>query len=146
MSSPVTPIAQTWSGNLGGLDVTGSYDPNAKTFTTVTTNTLSSKLCYVQTEPHMKMGMNTVGELGPGMIGDLNPGETKTLVIDLANEPGMAGVQFDGFAMHMEVFDCSGPGPDGGAPTINPLSIQGSVEGSSGGESGEGSHNESGGG
>ena len=44
----------------------------------------------------------------------------------------MAGVQFDGFAMHMEVFSCSGPGPDGGAPTINPLTgLSGSGEGGS---------------
>jgi hypothetical protein len=145
MSSPVTPVTQSWSGNLGGLDVTGSYDANAKTFTTVVTNTLPYKLCYVQTEPHLKMGANTVGELGPDMIGDLNPGETKTSVIYLANEPGMAGVQFEGYTMHMEVFSCSGPGPGGGAPTINPLTglpgggeggTEGGAEGAEGGEGG----------
>ena len=140
MSSPITPISQSWSGNLGGLDVTGSYDANAKSLTSVVTNTLSEELCYVQTEPHLKMGKNTVAEMGPDMVGDLNPGETKTSVLYLADEPGLAGVQFDGFVMHMEVFACSGLGPDEGAPTINPLTGQpgSGSEGSNEGTGGEG--------
>lgn len=153
MSSPGTPISQTWSGNLGGLEVTGYYDENAKTFTSIVTNPLPYQLCYVQTEPHMKMSANTVGELGPDMLGNLNPGQTVTSVIYLANDSRMTGVNFDGFSIHLEVFDCEGPGPDGGAPTINPLTGQpgggegeaeGGGEGSEDGE--EGGHNEGGGG
>ena len=146
MSSPVTPITQPWSGNLGGLDVAGSYDPNAMSFTTVVTNTLSEKLCYVYTEPHLKMGANTVGEMGPGLVGDLEPGQTKTSVLYLADEPALAGITFDGYKMHMEVYSCSGPGLEGGAPTINPLTgLPSSAEGGSEGGT-EGAEGNEGGG
>lgn len=143
MSSPITPISQSWSGNLGGIDVTGSYDANTGDFTSVATNSLPDTLCYVLTEPHLKMGSQTVAEMGPGRMGDINPGETSTLVLNIADDPGLAGVQFDGFAMHMEVYDCAGPGPDGGAPTINPLTGlpsggEGGSEGSNEGSGGEG--------
>ena len=38
-------------------------------------NTTSQTLCYVQAEPHLKSGTQTVGELGPDVLGDLNPGQ-----------------------------------------------------------------------
>ena len=133
MSSPITPITQTWSGNLGGLAVTGSYDSTTKSIKTVVTNTLSKELCYVQTEPHLKLGTKTVAEMGPEMVGNLKPRQTATSVLYIADEPNLAGVNFDGYVMHMEVFDCSGPGPAGGAPTINPLTgVPASSEGSEG--------------
>ena len=51
------------------------------------------------------------GELGPDQLGDLNPGEQATSVLVVADEPAMAGVAYDGHVVHLEVFDCSGPGP-----------------------------------
>jgi ribosomal protein L19 len=137
MSSPVTPITKVWSGNLGGLKVTGSYNLAAKSLKTVVTNTLSKKLGYVQTEPHLKKGSRTVAEMGPGMIGHLNPGQTKTLVLFIADEPELKGIVFDGYKMHMEVYAADGPGPKGGASTINPLT--GLSAPSEGGERGHGS-------
>ena len=74
-------------------------------------NSLSEKLCYVQAEPHLKSGTNTVGELGPEKLGDLNPGQETTSNLSVASEPSLAGVRYDGYVVHMEVFDCSGPGP-----------------------------------
>ncbi len=111
MSSPVIPLDQTWTGNLGGLDVAASYDTAIRTVRTSVRNTTSGTLCYVQSEPHMKFGAQTVGELGPEQLGDLAPGQSATSVLPVAGEPSMAGVPFDGYVVHMEVFDCNGPGP-----------------------------------
>ena len=74
-------------------------------------NTTSQKVCYVQAEPHLKSGTTTVGELGPDKLGDLNPGQSATTNVSVASEPALAGVAFDGYVVHMEVFDCAGPGP-----------------------------------
>ena len=111
MSSPVIPLDQTWTGNLGGLDVAASYDTATQTVRTTVRNTTTQTLCYVQSEPHMKAGAQTVGELGPEKLGDLAPGQSATSVLSVADEPAMAGVAFDGYVVHMEVFDCNGPGP-----------------------------------
>ena len=73
----------------------------------------SEKLCYVQAEPHLKSGTKTVGELGPEKLGDLNPGQETTSNLSVASEPSLAGVRYDGYVVHMEVFDCTGPGPSG---------------------------------
>ena len=111
MSSPVIPLDQTWTGNLGGLDVAASYDTATQSVRTTVRNTTAQTLCYVQSEPHMKLGAQTVGELGPEKLGDLAPGQSATSVLSVAGEPTMAGVPFDGYVVHMEVFDCNGPGP-----------------------------------
>ena len=74
-------------------------------------NTTSQTLCYVQAEPHLKSGTQTVGELGPDVLGDLNPGQQAHSSVSVASEPSLAGVAFDGYVVHMEVFDCGGPGP-----------------------------------
>ncbi len=111
MSSPVIPLGQSWEGNLGGLAVSARFDEATGTVYTTVQNATSEKLCYVQSEPHMKLGAQTVGELGPDKLGDLNPGHQATSVLVVADEPGMAGVAYDGYVVHMEVFDCSGPGP-----------------------------------
>ena len=132
MSSPIIPLGQSWEGNLGGLAVSAQFDEATGTVYTTVQNTTSEKLCYVQSEPHMKMGTRTVGELGPDKLGDLNPGEQATSVLAVADEPGMAGVAYDGYVVHMEVFDCSGPGPV-------PHSGEGAEgSGESGGEHGSG--------
>ena len=111
MSSPITPLDQTWNGTLGGLSVSARYDAAAQSVHTTVQNISGNTLCYVQAEPHLKSGTQTVGELGPGKMGDLNPGQQATSVLSVGAEPELAGVGFDGYAVHMEVFDCGGPGP-----------------------------------
>ena len=111
MSSPVIALDQTWDGVLGGLAVSARYDAVARTVHATVRNTLSETLCYVQAEPHLKLGTRTVGELGPDMLGDLSPGQEATSSLTVAGEPTLAGVSYDGYVVHMEVFDCGGPGP-----------------------------------
>ena len=111
MSSPITPLGESWTGGLGGLAVSMQYDAATESIHGTVRNTLSQKLCYVQAEPHLKLGTKTVGELGPEKLGDLNPGQEATSRLTVASEPGLAGVAYDGYVIHMEVFDCSGPGP-----------------------------------
>ena len=111
MSSPITALDQTWNGVLGGLAVSASYDAATQSVHTTVQNTTSQTLCYVQAEPHLKSGTQTVGELGPGKMGDLNPGQQATSVLSVGAEPELAGVAYDGYVIHMEVFDCGGPGP-----------------------------------
>ena len=111
MSSPITPLGQSWSGVLGGLAVSMQYDAATLTVHGTVRNTLSQRLCYVQAEPHLKSGTETVGELGPEKLGHLNRGQEATTSLTVASEPNLAGVSYDGYVVHMEVFDCSGPGP-----------------------------------
>ena len=111
MSSPIIPLGQSWNGVLGGLAVSMQYDAATRTVHGTVRNTLSQKLCYVQAEPHLKSGTKTIGELGPDKLGDLNPGQQATSSLAVASEPNLAGVSYDGYVVHMEVFDCSGPGP-----------------------------------
>ena len=111
MSSPITPLDQPWTGVLGGIAVDASYDAATQTIHTSVRNTLGQPQCYVQVEPHLKSGTQTVGELGPGQVGDLNPGQQATSSLAVASEPSLAGVAFDGYVVHVEVFDCGGPGP-----------------------------------
>ena len=111
MSSPIIPLDQTWNGVLGGLAVSASYNASTQTVHSTVQNTLAQTQCYVQAEPHLKSGNNTVGELGPDQMGDLNPGQQATSSISVSSEPNLAGVSFDGYVIHLEVFDCAGPGP-----------------------------------
>ena len=111
MSSPITPLGQSWNGILGGLAVSMQYDAATLTVHGTVRNTLSQKLCYVQAEPHLKSGTKTVGELGPEKLGHLNPGQEATTSLTVASEPKLAEVSYDGYVVHMEVFDCGGPGP-----------------------------------
>ena len=127
MSSPVVPLDQEWEGVLGGLAVSARYDQATRTVHTTARNTLSHVVCYVQTEPHLKSGTRTVGELGPGVMGHLSPGEAATSVLAVASEPSLAGVSYDGLVTHMEVYDCGGAGP-----------VPHSAEGGEGGREGAG--------
>ena len=111
MSSPITPLDQPWIGVLGGVAVDARYDAATQTIHTTVRNALGQKQCYVQVEPHLKSGAQTVGELGPGQVGDLQPGQQATSSLAVASEPELAGVAFDGYVIHVEVFDCGGPGP-----------------------------------
>ena len=128
MSSPVVPLDERWSGVLGGIAVDASFDRATGTMHTTVRNTTGETLCFVQSEPHLKSGANTVGELGPDVIGDLAPGQEVTTSISVSSEPGLAGVSFDGYVVHLEAFDCNGPGPQ-----------PHSGEGGESGESGESS-------
>ena len=111
MSSPITPLDQAWNGVLGGLAISAQYDAATQSVNATVQNTTSQTLCYVQSEPHLKSGTQTVGELGPQKLGDLNPGQTVTSSLSVIDEPSLAGVAYDGYVVHMEVFDCGGPGP-----------------------------------
>ena len=111
MSSPITPLDQPWTGMLGGVAVDARYDAATQTIHTSVRNALGQNQCYVQVEPHLKSGTQTVGELGPGQVGDLTPGQQATSSLAVASEPELAGVAFDGYVVHVEVFDCGGPGP-----------------------------------
>ena len=111
MSSPITPLDQTWNGVLGGLAVSASYDATTQSVLSTVQNTLPQVLCYVQAEPHLKSGTTTVGELGPDVLGHLSPGQEATSSVSVSSEPSLVGVSFDGYVVHMEVFDCGGTGP-----------------------------------
>ena len=111
MSSPITPLGQTWNGVLGGLAVAARYDAATQSVESTVQNTTRQALCYVQSEPHLKSGTRTVGELGPDVIGHLSPGQQAFSSVSVTSEPGLAGVTFDGYVVHLEVFDCAGTGP-----------------------------------
>ena len=111
MSSPITPLDQPWNGVLGGLAISARYDAATQSAQATVRNTTSQTLCYVQAEPHLKSGTTTVGELGPDKLGDLAPGQQAMSSVSVSSEPSLAGVSFDGYVVHMEVFDCAGPGP-----------------------------------
>ncbi len=133
MSSPIIPLGQTWNGNLGGLAVSARYDATTRSVQSVVENTLPEVLCYVQAEPHLKSGTQTVGELGPDVIGHLGPGEMGVTSVSVDTEPSLAGVSYDGYVVHLEVFDCAGTGP------VPHTGGEGSGEGSGGeGSGGEG--------
>ena len=137
MSSPIILLGESWKGVLGGLAVSIQYDSATRSVHGTVGNTLSQKLCYVQAEPHIKSGTKTVGELGPEKLGDLNPGQEATTSLTVASEPKLAGVSYDGYVVHMEVFDCSGPGP---APHTGGEGSEGNGEHGSGGEEGGGAN------
>ena len=111
MSSPIVPLSQTWEGNLGGLAIFARYDAATQTMYSTVENTTSGVLCYVQAEPHLKSGTRTVGELGPDVLGHLSPGQVAASAVAVSSEPALAGVSFDGYTVHMEIFDCAGSGP-----------------------------------
>ena len=138
MSSPITPLGQSWNGVLGGLAVSAWYDAATQSVHGTVRNTLSQKLCYVQAEPHLKSGTKTVGELGPEKLGDLNPGQEAMTSLSVAGEPKLAGVSYDGYVVHLEVFDCGGPGP------VPHTGGEGGEGGESGGEHGSGGGGEHG--
>ena len=140
MSSPIIPLSQSWSGVLGGLAVSMQYDQESRTVHGTVQNTLSEKLCYVQAEPHIKSGTRTVGELGPEKLGDLNPGQETTSSLAIASEPKLAGVSYDGYVVHMEVYNCSGTSP---SPHSEGEGHEGEGEhghGEEGGHEGNGEH------
>ncbi len=148
MSSSITPLGQSWNGVLGGLAVSARFDAATQSVNATVQNTLSQKLCYVQAEPHLKLGTKTVGELGPDKLGDLNPRQQATSSLTVASEPKLAGVAYDGYVVHMEMFDCAGPGPvphTGGEAAEGGGAGGGESGGESGGEHGSGGERRGGG-
>ena len=137
MSSPITPLGQAWNGVLGGLAVSMKYDAATQSVHGTVRNTLSQILCYVQAEPHLKSGTKTVGELGPDKLGHLNPGQEVTSSLPVASETTLAEVSYDGYVVHMEVFDCNGTGP---GAHIGEEGTEGNSEHGSGGEEGRGAN------
>ena len=146
MSGPITPLDQTWNGVLGGLAVSARYDAAMQSVQSTVQNTLPQVLCYVQAEPHLKSGTTTVGELGPDVLGHLSPGQEATSSVSVSSEPSLVGVSFDGYVVHMEVFDCGGTGP---VPHTGGEGAEGGGGEGAGGEGhgpgGEGSGSEGGG-
>ena len=146
MSSPIIPLGQTWDGVLGGLAVSARYDPATQSVEATVRNKLPQVLCYVQSEPHLKSGTTTVGELGPDVLGHLSPGQQAMSSVSVTSEPSLAGVAFDGYVIHLEVFDCGGTGP---VPHTGGEGAEGGGGEGAGGEGhgpgGEGSGGESGG-
>ena len=148
MSSPITSLGQSWNGDLGGLAISMQYDAATQAVHGTVRNTLSQKLCYVQAEPHLKSGTKTVGELGPEKLGHLNPGQEATTSLTVASKPTLAGVSYDGYVIHMEVFDCSGLGPTAhtggedieGNGELAPRGESGSESAGAGGEEGSGAN------
>ena len=137
MSSPTVPLGQRWNGVLGGLAVSARYDAATQSVEATVQNTLSRVLCYVQSEPHLKLGTQTVGELGPDVLGHLSPGQEATSSVPVSSEPSLAGVSYDGYVVHLEVFDCGGSGP---VPHTGGEGAEGSggASGASGSEEGSG--------
>ena len=148
MSSPIVPLSRTWEGNLGGLAISARYDAATQTVYSTVENTTSQVVCYVQAEPHLKSGTTTVGELGPDVLGHLSPGQAATSAVAVSSEPSLAGVSFDGYVVHMEVFDCagSGPVPHTGGEGGEGAGGEGHGPGGEGGSEGEGSETGSSGG
>ena len=111
-SSPILQLGQSWQGTMGGLlEVTADYDVATNTISGTVKNISSNKLCWGLSEPHMKLGMTTVGELGPEMLGDLLPGQTVNTNLVVNTDPKFTGYAFDGYVIHMEVYDCNGGVP-----------------------------------
>ena len=131
MSSPITPLGQSWDGIIGDLAVSMQYDGTTRSITGTVENISTQTLCYVQAEPHLKSGGQTVAELGPEILGDLKPGQEVNSSLSLDNEPSPVEIVFDGYVIHMEVFDCNGPGP------IPHSGGEGAERGNEGGESGD---------
>ena len=140
MSSPVTRLDQPWNGVLGGLAVSAQYHAATQSINATVQNTLSQTQCFVQVEPHLKSGAQTVGELGPDALGNLNPGQQAISSLSVAGEPSLAGVAYDGYVVHVEVFDCGGSGP---VPHAGGEGAEG-TGGEGHGPGGEGSGSESG--
>ena len=143
-SSPILALDESWDGVVNGLRVAMSYDPDRRSFSGIVENTMAQTACFVQIELNLKQGTRTVVELGPDPVGDLAPGASATTELLVDNEPQAAGVAFDAWEIHPELFDCGGPGPDpsgsegGGEGSESHASGEGGNEGSESHASGEG--------
>jgi len=110
-SSPILGLDESWDGVVNGVRTSMSYDPARGAFTGFVENLGDTTLCFVQIELNLKQGAQTVVELGPQPVGDLAPGAQMPVELMVADEPLAAGLSFDAWEIHPEVFDCGGPGP-----------------------------------
>jgi hypothetical protein len=111
-SSPILKVGASWKGNMGGLvDVSSSFDTITNTIHVTVKNVSSGKLCWALSEPHLKLVSQTVGELGPSQLGDLLPGEQTSASITVSNDSKYTNYTFDGYVVHIEVYDCNGGVP-----------------------------------
>ena len=147
-ASPILALDESWDGVVNGLRVVMSYDSVRRSFSGTVENTTAQPVCSVQIELNLKQGTCTVVELGPSPVGDLAPGASATTELLVDDEPLAAGVAFDAWEIHPEVFDCNCPSGEGGGEGDE------GDEGDEGGEShdsregsegGEGGHDERGG-
>ena len=133
-SSPILALDESWDGVVNGVRVAMSYDPVGRSFSGTVQNMTAQTACSVQIELNLKQGTRTVVELGPSPVGDLAPGARAATELRVDDEPLAAGVTFDAWEIHPEVFDCNGS-PDSSSGEGNEAS--GHAEGPEGGESGE---------
>jgi len=110
-SSPILALDESWDGIVNGVGTSMAYDPARGAFTGFVENPGDTALCFVQIELNLKQGTQTVVELGPQPVGDLAPGQRLPVELLVADEPLAAGVAFNAWEIHPEVFDCGGPGP-----------------------------------
>ncbi len=110
-SSPILALDESWDGLVNGLRTSMAYDPARGAFAGFVENPGNTTLCFVQIELNLKQGRQTAVELGPQPVGDLAPGERVPVELLFADEPLAAGVAFNAWEIHPEVFDCGGPGP-----------------------------------
>ncbi len=136
-SSPILALDEFWDGVVNGVRVAMSYDPVRRSFSGLVENRTAQTLCSVQIELNLKQGTRTVVELGPSPVGDLVPGGRATTELLVDDEPQAAGVSFDAWEIHPEVFDCNGNGPGSGGEENETSGHAEGPEGSGGGESGE---------
>ena len=136
-SSPILALDESWDGGVNGLRVAMSYDPVRRSFSGTVENATAQPVCSVQIELNLKQGTCTVVELGPSPVGDLAPGASATTELLVDDEPLAAGVAFDAWEIHPEMFDCYC-----NVPSPNPPSGEGGGEGGEGG--GERGHDEGG--
>lgn len=112
MSSPILKIGESWQGTMAGLiEVDVSYDTLTHTISGTITNVSGKKLCWALSEPHMKLAGQTVGELGPEKLGHILQGKQVNTKIAVKKDPKYTGYTFDGYVLHLEVYDCSGGAP-----------------------------------
>ncbi len=110
-SGPILGLDESWDGVVNSLRTSMSYDAVRGGFTGFVENPGDTTICFVQIELNLKQGTQTVVELGPQPVGDLAPGARMPVELLVADEPLAAGVIFDAWEIHPEVFDCGGPGP-----------------------------------
>ena len=110
-SSPILALDESFDGVVNGVRVAMSYDPIRRSFSGIVENTMALTACSVQIELNLKQGTRTVVELGPSPVGDLAPGASATTELLVDDEPEAAGVDFDAWEIHPEVFDCNCPIP-----------------------------------
>ena len=111
-SSPILALDESFDGVVNGVRVAMSYDPVRRSFSGIVENAMALTACSVQIELNLKQGTRTVVELGPSPVGDLAPGASATTELLVDDEPLAAGVAFDAWEIHPEVFDCNCPVPN----------------------------------